>query len=357
MKKEKILVVDDNDDHREAIQFILEKEGYYVIPAQNGVIGLRQLKKHNDIRVLIVDLEMVKLSGVDLLKQIKQREYPLRRIVLTAHEEQLPFREAKELDVFSYLNKPISKQAVLFTVKSAFKDLYLKKLEKELGIAKQWEELGQITEGFVNFVVNKVGIIPNHIETIIEELKGVTKSVQSKFDQIYDIIDEIIELKRVLSTPFARPEKEKVNVVEIIELTIDLIPIPEEIKIISNYGSKELFVYSNSIDLQKVLEAVIVNAIDAMKDVDKKELTISTSESSNETVQITICDTGCGIPEEKKNKIFRAFYTTKKGMNFGLGLFLAKNTLAKFDGTIKFHSNKEEGTSFVINLPLLKKRI
>jgi signal transduction histidine kinase len=44
-------------------------------------------------------------------------------------------------------------------------------------------------------------------------------------------------------------------------------------------------------------------------------------------------------------------------MNFGLGLFLAKNTLAKFDGTIKFHSNKEEGTSFVINLPLLKKRI
>ncbi len=351
MKKEKILVVDDNDDHRKAIQFILEKEGYSVIPAQNGSIGLRHLKKHDDIRVLIVDLAMLGLSGVELLKKIKNRKHPLRRIVLTAHEEELPFQEAKELDVFSYLNKPISKQAILFTVKAAFNDLYLKKLEKELGIAKQWEELGQITSDIVDLVVNKVGIIPKYIESVIEELKVIPENVQSKFNKIYEIIDQILDLKNVLSTPFARTKKERINVIEIIELTIDLIQPPDDIEIIRDYGLKEFFVYGNSLDLQMVIEAVLVNAIDAMQDVETKELTISISETSNETVQITIHDTGCGIPEENKDKIFRAFFTTKKGGSFGLGLFLAKSRLAKFDGTIKFHSNKEEGTSFVINLP------
>lgn len=354
MKKEKILVVDDNDDHRKAIQFILEKEGYSVIPAQNGEKGLKQLEKHDDTRVLIVDLEMEGFSGVDLLKQIKDREHPLRRIVLTAHEEQLPFQEAKELDVFSYLNKPISNQAVLFTVKAAFNDLYLEKLEKELGIAKQWEELGQITADFIHLVGNKVGIIPNYIQYIIEELKGVPGSVQHKFDKIFEIIDEIIELKRVLLTPFSKTKKEIVNVNEIIDLTIDLISFPEDIEIKKNYGSKKLFVYSNSLDLQKVLEEVILNAIDAMQGVEKKELTISTSEGQNETIQIAIHDNGCGIPEENKEKIFRPFYTTKKEENYGLGLFSAKNTLGKFGGTIKFTSKRGKGTTFVINLPLLE---
>lgn len=129
MSKEKILVVDDNDDHRNAIQYLLDKEGYSVIPAQNGAIGLKQLKKHNDIRVLIVDLAMLELSGVELLTKIKDRKHPLRRIVLTAYDEELSFTNAEELEVFAYLSKPISKNPLIFTVRSALNDLYLKELD------------------------------------------------------------------------------------------------------------------------------------------------------------------------------------------------------------------------------------
>lgn len=132
MEKDKILVVDDDDDHRNAIKFILEKEGYSVITAQNGKIGLKRLKQNDDIRVLIVDLNMAELSGVDLLKQIKNLGNPLRRIVLTAYAEQLLFTDAEELEVFAYLNKPISKNSLIFTLRSALNDLYLKELENEM---------------------------------------------------------------------------------------------------------------------------------------------------------------------------------------------------------------------------------
>ncbi len=82
MKNGNILVVDDNDDHRTAIQYLLEKQNYCVIPAENGESGLRQLYEHDDIQVLISDLAMLGVSGVQLLEEIKDRKQPLRRIVL-----------------------------------------------------------------------------------------------------------------------------------------------------------------------------------------------------------------------------------------------------------------------------------
>lgn len=354
MEMEKILIIDDNLDHRNAIQFLLEKGGYAVMPANNGKTGLKILNEYDDIRVMIVDLAMLELSGVEVLKRIKNRRQPLRRIVLTAYDGELSFKEAKELNVFSYLNKPITKHILLFTVKAAFKDLYYEEMEKELGIAKQWEELGQITADFIHLVGNKVGIIPNYIESIKEELKEVPSNLQSKFNQINEIVDQINTLKRVLLTPFKKPTKEKVNVNEIIEHTISSINLSQDIELIKDYDIENPVVESNSSELQKVIEDIVGNAIDAMQNSDIKKLTISTSEGLNETVQITIHDTGGGIKKDEKDKIFRPFYTTKKSGNYGLGLFSAKNSLAKSDGTIKFQSSKEEGTSFIINLPLKK---
>jgi signal transduction histidine kinase len=348
MKNGKILVVDDNDDHRDAIQFLLEKEGYSVIPAENGDTGFAKLKKRDDIQVLITDLAMLKGSGVQLLEKIKDRKQPLRRIVLTAYDEELPYDQAEELHVFAYLNKPISKTTLIFTVKSAFSDLHLEEAQK-------WEELGQAAIDFVKLLGKKVITIPRHIASIREELNTTPESVQFKFKQINKIINQIVNLQRVLLTPFEKTTLDNVNVKEIVDLCIDLIEISEDVKVVKNYGQEEHIAYSNSFSLQKVLEDVIRNAIDAMQVVETKVLTISIPDGSGATVQITIHDTGCGISEEKKDKIFRPFYTTKEEENYGLGLFCAKGTITNLGGTITFESNKKDGTSFVINLPITKK--
>jgi signal transduction histidine kinase len=354
---EKILVIDDNLDHRNAIRFLLEKQGYIVIDADNGETGLKLLDEHDDTRIIIVDLAMLGISGVEVLKRIKDRKQPLRRIVLTAYDEELQFEEAKKLYVFSYLNKPISKQTLLFTVKAAFNDLYREELENELGIAKQWEELGQITADFVHLVGSKVGILPNYIEAITGEFEDVPPAVQDKFERINEIVRQIINLKKSLLTPFKKQKTEEVNMNEIIEQAISNISFPRDIELRKEYDIENPIVESNSVELQKVIEDVIGNAIDALQDAEKKELTISTGEGLNETVQISIHDNGCGIKKEDKDKIFRPFFSTKKEGNFGLGLFSARNTLAKFNGTIIFDSSEEEGTLFRINLPLKEKTV
>jgi DNA-binding NtrC family response regulator len=122
METRKILVIDDHDDHRNAVQYVLRKENFDVLTAKNGKTGLKLLKKHDDIRVVIVDLKMPDISGIEVLEKIKNR-HALHRIVLTAYDGKLPVEVAEELKVFAFLNKPVENHSLLFTVKSAFNGL------------------------------------------------------------------------------------------------------------------------------------------------------------------------------------------------------------------------------------------
>ncbi|MCK4761521.1 MAG: response regulator [Candidatus Aminicenantes bacterium] len=123
METKKILVIDDHDDHRNAVQYLLKKENIDVLTARNGKTGLKLLKQHKDTQVIIVDIKMPDMSGIEVLKKIKDHPHPLRRIVLTAYDGKLPVEEAEELKVFAFLNKPVEKHSLLFTVKSAFNGL------------------------------------------------------------------------------------------------------------------------------------------------------------------------------------------------------------------------------------------
>jgi signal transduction histidine kinase len=93
-----------------------------------------------------------------------------------------------------------------------------------------------------------------------------------------------------------------------------------------------------------------VNASQAIKD--KGEITIKTRQQ-NGHVEITIHDTGCGIPRENISRIFDPFFTTKEvGKGTGLGLNVAYNIVKKHNGTIDVTSKVGEGTTFTIQLPV-----
>lgn len=355
MKTEKILVIDDNDGIRNAIQYLLEKEEYIVIAANNGPTGLKLLHEYNDIQVVIIDLAMLGVSGVEVLKIIKEWRQPLQRIVLTAHDEELPYRNASKLMVYAYLNKPVTKHSLLFTVQSAFKDLYLKELEKELGIAREWEELGRITGDYAFFVGNRAKKIDSLIENLIQEnLKNPIPEAQAKLKDIKEIVKQIVEFQSIVSTPFIKTETEEINVNEILDDTIKNINIPKEINIIKNFDIDEPKVIINSMELRKVIEIIINNAVEAMEDSEQKELAIATIEGAHNTVRVKIKDTGTGIGEEDWEYIFHPFHSKEESDDKGFGLFTAKNILAKYKSTITFKSKIGAGTTFTIKIPLKK---
>ncbi len=116
--KVKILIVDDEADLRAALQNVLIPEGFSVITAVNGMEGVQKNKEH-DPDVIILDLKMPKMGGMETLREIRKTDKDVRVIILTGYGEAGSIREAEELDVFEYISKPFRNAIILGCVKEA----------------------------------------------------------------------------------------------------------------------------------------------------------------------------------------------------------------------------------------------
>ena len=117
---------------------------------------------------------------------------------------------------------------------------------------------------------------------------------------------------------------------------------------------KPLFVRCNPQLLQQVIFNLVSNACQAMKDGDQLTVTTGLCGSSAE---ITVRDTGPGIPEEVRKFIFDPFFTTKKeGKGTGLGLSLSQSVIEKSGGKLTLNKEHTEGAEFIVSLPVVNRQ-
>ena len=94
---------------------------------------------------------------------------------------------------------------------------------------------------------------------------------------------------------------------------------------------------------------IILNAIQAVEGSGDIKITVT---EENDDVRIVISDNGPGIPDNKKQKIFEPFYTTKDVQEgTGLGLSITFGIIKKHNGSIEVLDNEPSGTQFIISLP------
>lgn len=120
---------------------------------------------------------------------------------------------------------------------------------------------------------------------------------------------------------------------------IDIVKDYDEIPLINAYPD----------EISKVWNNILTNAFHAMDNNGKMIIKVK---NEKENIVLTFSDTGCGIPEDKRDKIFTPFFTTKiSGEGTGLGLDITKRVIEKHNGTIDFESEVGKGTTFIIKLP------
>lgn len=103
--------------------------------------------------------------------------------------------------------------------------------------------------------------------------------------------------------------------------------------------------------LQQVMMNLIMNSIDAMKDVDgNRALTIKSQLNGDGQILITVSDTGVGLPPELKDQIFNAFFTTKSH-GTGMGLSISRSIVESHGGRLWAAGNTPRGATFWLTLP------
>ncbi|MBS4195871.1 response regulator [Lederbergia citri] len=103
--KEKILIVDDQFGIRILLNEILQKEGYQVFQAANGLQALAITKKHT-LDLVLLDMKIPGMDGLEILQQMKKIRPDIRVIIMTAYGELEKIEAAKKLGALAHFTKP-----------------------------------------------------------------------------------------------------------------------------------------------------------------------------------------------------------------------------------------------------------
>jgi signal transduction histidine kinase len=180
-----------------------------------------------------------------------------------------------------------------------------------------------------------------HIEDRTQALESINL-IEEQTDYISKIVSDLQDYARPL-----KPEYSEINLSELVVSVFQTISIPDKIVLkIDVKGFPKI--KTDPTLIKRILTNLINNAIQAMPNGGILELTAYKKDSK---AVITVSDTGKGIPEEIKPKLFTPLFTTKaKGQ--GLGLAVVKRLVVALHGSISFESQEGKGTKFTIELQL-----
>lgn len=231
-------------------------------------------------------------------------------------------------------------------------------LEIELIRSNKLAEIGKNIEGIVHNLNSPLNSVLGYSQLIqrnhpeVEDIKKILSAGKVAAKMVKGLLDNIKKKNIGMITP--------IQVNELIEQELDLCQHNLFFKhfVILEKDLKDIpLIRANYGDLGLCLSNIFNNAFDAMEKSTDKVLRITTDCVDNSII-IRISDTGCGIAPANIDKIFDAYFSTKKNnraTGFGLGLAIAKNIILNLGGSIKVESKVNEGTEFTINLPLTEK--
>ncbi|NLF89500.1 GHKL domain-containing protein [Candidatus Bathyarchaeota archaeon] len=183
-------------------------------------------------------------------------------------------------------------------------------------------------------------------ETPIKELAGLALESINLIEEQTDYISKIVSDLQDYARPL-KPELEEVDITKVIASIFQTVKVPDSIKLVIDLKGFPKIETDLTL-IRRALSNLVINAIQAMPE--GGTLTINAEKTGRQAI-FKIEDTGKGIPEEVKNRLFTPLVTTKaKGQ--GLGLSVVKRIVEALGGTIMFESKSGKGTKFTIRLPL-----
>lgn len=231
---------------------------------------------------------------------------------------------------------------------------------KQLILSEKLAAIGEITAGVAHEINNPLAVIQGNLDVIRAELGEVGAA---PFRREFALIQDRIQAVHVLIGKllrFARPEEfaDTGHGVDPGQTIRDTIPLLDHLMarggIVLDLDLAETApVAINKTELQQVLVNLCVNAIQAMPD--GGHLSISLREvvvEGRDLVQITVTDSGPGMPEAVARRVFDPFFTTKGGEGTGLGLSITRDILRRAGGGIELAAAPSQGARFVIRLPV-----
>ncbi len=234
----------------------------------------------------------------------------------------------------------------------------LREMQAHLIQSEKLASLGKLAAGIAHEINNPLGGILIYSNLLLED----TGEKSPYYENLKKIVKETSRCKNIVRglLEFARPKEPEmslININEIVESSLSIMErqtLFQNIKIKKTYASDLPKIVADSAQLQQVFVNIILNAAEAMDG--KGLLTLRTSLNEDGSyMEVQFSDTGHGIKEEDKKRLFEPFFSTKEvGKGTGLGLAISYSIIQKHKGTIEVDSQIGKGSTFTIRLPVIQ---
>ena len=227
-----------------------------------------------------------------------------------------------------------------------------KRLEQQLRRTERIAELGTLASGMAHEIGTPMNVILGRAEYLLGRVKEET--IQKGLQTIITQVERITKVMNQLLAFARRRSPERVPLVlrDVVEQSLEMFEQRFEnarIEVKLDTDDRCPNIHADPDQLSQVLINLIMNAIHAMPDGGSLRIGIA---SADDTVKLTVTDSGHGIPADALKKVFEPFFTTKEfGKGTGLGLTVVKGILEEHGGSIAVESQEGKGTTFTILLP------
>jgi signal transduction histidine kinase/ActR/RegA family two-component response regulator len=312
----------------------------YVHPGDRGIVRIRAVENLKGVSILPYEFRALRKDGQQIwvMERVTSIRYKGKQAVIASFMETTEHRKAE------------------VELERAYDEL--KTAHDRMVQSEKLRAMGEMASGIAHDFNNMLAVILGRTQLVIDDVKDdkVKKGIQIIEQAALDAAKTVKRLQDFARIRVEHPF-EVLDVNEVTEVVLRMVESRrvelEQTKGIAIKVEQELGkvgqVSGDAAELREALLNILFNAMDAMPTGGK--LTVK-SLQDEDWVQISIKDTGVGIPDKVKSRIFEPFFTTKASKGSGLGLSVTYGIISRHGGMIKFDSAVGKGTTFYIRLPL-----
>ena len=360
-KQKTILVVDDEPFFREEVVDFLnnptfESQGWKVEAAVGGEEALTRLEQPPCCEVMLLDINMPGLDGMEVLQQMQERHLLEQTyvIMLSAYGVYENVVAAMRGGAKDFVNKsePLDQWIVRIERGFEWQNLRSRKQQVEEELRLLAREVGHDIGGTTYFVLTQ------RVQALTKLVDGDPEGERS-IEVIQQILARIKRLADDLGHVAVALDSSEVWRWE----TLDLHRLLERLVQEFSYGHRDVdvvrewsedipSVYGSRAQLERIFHNLLTNAGRAMPG--EGTLTLRTRREGEGWIAVEVEDTGVGIPPETQERIFRiGFSDWRNGVKgSGLGLYVARRNIENHGGTIDIDSAAGEGTTVTVRMPI-----
>jgi signal transduction histidine kinase len=374
-RRERILVIDDEEGIREGCRRALEPEGYIVVTAATGPEGLRRLEEEGPFDLVLIDLVLPGMRGFDLLQAIREKYPDTICIIITGYATVDLAVQAIKAGAYDFLTKPFTADVLLMTVRHGLERRRLtmearrlQEIERQAQeLARAKEELEKIDRFKTSFMLTvahelraPLTALQSFLNAVLkgyippEEQPQVLQRAIDRTQELLDLVDDLLNLAAVKSQE-SMEKRQVLSLADVLEKVYPLFQAEAASKGLSFEVEicRRPQVLANPDRMTQVWSNLISNAVKYTPAGGRVRVVLD--EQDGWAIGM-VEDTGFGISPEDQARIFEEFYRTPQAKELaphgtGLGLPLVKNIVEAHGGSIGVESEIGKGSRFTFRLP------